>query len=84
MVELMRITGMNVDEARELHVRLTPLFRALFLETNPQPVKTALALQGLIEPEFRLPLVPVKPETERALVAALEAAGEPVPASPAR
>jgi len=74
----------RVDEARRVHESLAPLFRALFLETNPSPVKSALALLGRIEPEFRLPLVPVKPETERALVEALEALGESVPASSAR
>ncbi|HUG37658.1 MAG TPA: 4-hydroxy-tetrahydrodipicolinate synthase [Candidatus Limnocylindrales bacterium] len=42
--------------ARELHLRLFPLSRAMFLETNPIPVKEALAMMGLIEPEFRLPM----------------------------
>jgi 4-hydroxy-tetrahydrodipicolinate synthase len=42
--------------ARELHLRLFPLCRAAFIETNPIPVKEALAMMGLIEPEFRLPL----------------------------
>ena len=44
------------DEARELHFELLALHRALFLETNPIPVKTALAAMGLIEPDLRLPL----------------------------
>src|SRR3989338_9900669 len=44
-------------EAVGLHYKLQALNRAMFLETNPVPVKTALALLGMIEEEFRLPLV---------------------------
>ena len=42
--------------ARDLHYRLFPLARAAFLETNPIPIKEAMALAGMIEPEFRLPM----------------------------
>ena len=42
--------------ARELHYKLEPLNAAMFLETNPIPVKTALAMMGKIKEEFRLPL----------------------------
>jgi len=42
--------------ARELHLRLFPLARAAFIETNPIPIKEAMAMAGLIEPEFRLPM----------------------------
>ncbi len=42
--------------ARALHARLYPLFRDLFLDTNPIPVKAALAMMGRIEPVYRLPL----------------------------
>ncbi len=44
------------DDAIQQHQRLLPLVKALFLETNPIPVKTAMGLMGLIEPEMRLPL----------------------------
>ncbi|MEW6003609.1 MAG: 4-hydroxy-tetrahydrodipicolinate synthase [Nitrospirota bacterium] len=44
------------DEARALHYRLEPLNQAMFIETNPIPVKTALAMMGKIQEEFRLPL----------------------------
>ena len=44
------------DEAREIHFRLEPLNAAMFFETNPIPVKTALAMMGKIREEFRLPL----------------------------
>jgi 4-hydroxy-tetrahydrodipicolinate synthase len=44
-------------QARELHLRLFPLSRAMFLETNPIPVKEALVMMGkLADPEFRLPM----------------------------
>ncbi len=43
-------------EARELHLKYYPLFADLFLDTNPIPVKTALALMGRIEDAYRLPL----------------------------
>jgi len=42
--------------ARELHYKLFPLARAAFLETNPIPIKEAMAMAGMIEPEFRLPM----------------------------
>jgi len=42
--------------ARELHHRLFPLARAAFLETNPIPIKEAMAMAGMIEPDFRLPM----------------------------
>ena len=42
--------------ARELHYKLFPLARAAFLETNPIPIKEAMAMVGILEPEFRLPM----------------------------
>lgn len=42
--------------ARELHLKLFPLSKAMFIETNPIPVKEAMAMMGMIQPEFRLPL----------------------------
>lgn len=50
------------EEARQLHYHLLPMNEALFLETNPVPVKTALGLMGRIDPEVRLPLAPMSPE----------------------
>ena len=49
------------DEARERFFRLFPLCKAMFYETNPIPVKTALALMGKIGGEMRLPLSPMSP-----------------------
>ncbi len=61
----------NLKLARELHFKMMPLCRALFVETNPIPVKTALALMGKMTLEFRLPLVPMQPENEAVLRKAL-------------
>jgi 4-hydroxy-tetrahydrodipicolinate synthase len=47
------------EQAAQMQIRLIPLIRALFLETNPIPAKTALALMNRCEEEFRLPLVPM-------------------------
>jgi 4-hydroxy-tetrahydrodipicolinate synthase len=60
------------EEAERIHRALHGLFRALFLETNPAPVKQALELVGMIRGDLRLPLVPVRPETRAALERALE------------
>jgi len=61
------------DQARELHYRLLPLFKALFIDTNPIPVKTALALQGRMRESFRLPLWPMEEAKRQALIAVLKA-----------
>lgn len=62
-------------EARALHERWMPLFKDLFIETNPQPVKAALALMGRIEESLRLPLVPISPGTRERLTATLRTLG---------
>jgi 4-hydroxy-tetrahydrodipicolinate synthase len=49
----------NWDRAREIHYELAPINRALFLETNPVPIKTALSLLKKMEGEVRLPLAPL-------------------------
>lgn len=60
MVDLVDLaTGGDFAEARRLHLRLYPFFKALFVETNPIPVKAAMSMQGRIEGEIRLPLVPM-------------------------
>lgn len=48
----------DIEKARKLHYGLLPLFRAMFVETNPIPVKFCLSLLGLIEAAWRLPLCP--------------------------
>jgi 4-hydroxy-tetrahydrodipicolinate synthase len=65
----------KLEEARKLHFQLLPLIQANFLETNPIPVKAALAMMGMIEEVYRLPLVPMKPENRARLEKALAAQG---------
>jgi 4-hydroxy-tetrahydrodipicolinate synthase len=50
----------NLAGAQKVHYELLPLFKALFIETNPMPVKAALAWMGLIENNLRLPLTPMQ------------------------
>lgn len=59
------------EKARELHLTLAPLIRAMFLETNPIPVKKAVELIGLPAGNLRLPLAPISTENEKKLKAAL-------------
>lgn len=55
------------DEARSLHYRLLPLMEVNFIESSPGPVKAALAMMGLIEENFRLPLVPIQAKSRARL-----------------
>jgi len=57
------LTG-HYQRAQELHYQLYPLCQAMFIETNPLPIKTAMARLGMIEKEWRLPLSPMKKENE--------------------
>jgi len=59
--------GGNLEEARTMHYELLPLFKGLFLETNPIPVKACLAQMGLIEAVWRLPLCPPSDATAKML-----------------
>ncbi|MCA1738160.1 MAG: 4-hydroxy-tetrahydrodipicolinate synthase [Actinobacteria bacterium] len=63
----------DFDRGRELHYQLLPLFRALFFETNPIPVKAAASLLGLCSDEIRLPLVPMSGDNLRKLQEVMEA-----------
>jgi len=66
----------NLAEAREVHRRLFPLCRAMFLETNPIPVKTAMKWMGLVESdEKRLPLVDLSAASADALRRAMKEYG---------
>jgi 4-hydroxy-tetrahydrodipicolinate synthase len=53
--------------ARKIHRKFLPLMQANFLESNPMPVKCVLAMMGRMEENFRLPMLPVKPETKAKL-----------------
>ena len=68
-------TAGRFAEAEAIHRKLTPLFRAMFLETNPGPMKHALMRLGFTTGELRLPLVPVRPETAAAIDQTLERLG---------
>jgi 4-hydroxy-tetrahydrodipicolinate synthase len=57
----------NWNDARDLHYKLLGLMNANFIETNPTPVKAALAMMGLIQEAYRLPLVPMKKENRERL-----------------
>jgi 4-hydroxy-tetrahydrodipicolinate synthase len=70
--------GGRWDEARREHQRLFPFFRDLFVETNPIPVKAALAMLGRIAEEYRLPLCEMSPASRQVLVASMRRAGIPL------
>ena len=65
----------DLAQARAAHHRLAPLVDAAFVESNPIPVKAALARMGKMKNILRLPLVPMDPKHQPALEAALRLAG---------
>jgi len=70
----------NVAEALRLHERLLPIARAMFIETNPIPVKTAMNHLGFAAGPLRLPLVEMAENNKRKLISVLEAeAVKPIP-----
>ena len=68
-------TAGNISLALKLHEKFYPLFKDLFIETNPGPVKAALAMMGLIQDEFRLPLVPISASSREKLRKTMKACG---------
>ncbi len=62
--------------AREIHSRIVPLLLANFTESNPIPVKAGMALMGLVEESYRLPMVPPKAETREKIARLLGALGK--------
>lgn len=65
----------DYTKARALHEQLMPLHDALFVETNPAPVKYAASRLGFGSPECRLPLAPITDQTRKTVDAAMVAAG---------
>ena len=61
--------------ARDLHLKLYPVCKAMFIETNPIPVKEAMAMLGMIRAEWRLPMCPMTPANREKLRHALIQAG---------
>ncbi len=68
----------DFKKARRLHLGLLKLFKALFIETNPIPVKTACWMMGMCEKEFRLPMTGMKKENEDKLREVLRGYGLPL------
>lgn len=62
----------NLEKARDIHYRLLPLNNAMFIETNPIPVKTALSMMGKMEESFRLPLCEMSGPNRDSLKAVLK------------
>ncbi len=76
MSDLVSLTAAGeLDSARALQARLYPVIKAMFLETNPIPVKKALSLMGMINDELRLPLVSMTEELVPELTTVLGKAG---------
>lgn len=71
-------------EALAVHQKLMPIFRAAFLESNPGPIKYLLAEMGILANELRLPLVPIEPATEKAVIEAARAVGVTLTGAAAR
>ena len=65
----------DMAAARKQHLRLFPLFKAIFVETNPIPIKAAMAMAGMIRNELRLPLVPLADEHRPMLAKLLNEVG---------
>ena len=65
----------DMDAARKIHFELLDLHGAMFIETNPIPVKTALALMGKVTAEFKLPLCPMADANREKLAAVLKEYG---------
>jgi len=65
----------DVKKAQRLHYKLAPISRAMFMETNPIPAKTALGMMGRMKPELRLPLVNMCPENDARLAEVLKKSG---------
>ena len=69
------IAAGDAETARRTHLRLFPLFKAMFVQTNPIPIKAALAMAGRIRNELRLPMTPLSEAHRQPLAAMLRGAG---------
>jgi 4-hydroxy-tetrahydrodipicolinate synthase len=76
MVEMVQHAERNdFAAARAVHARILPLMSINFIESNPIPVKAAMAAMGLLEETYRLPMVAPNPESKEKIVAVLKALG---------
>jgi 4-hydroxy-tetrahydrodipicolinate synthase len=62
----------DIRKAQDLHYKMLSLVKAMFVETNPIPVKTAMGLMKMIDPQLRLPMCDMVPENREKLVKALK------------
>jgi 4-hydroxy-tetrahydrodipicolinate synthase len=62
----------NFEEMRKLHYELLPFFKVEFIETNPIPIKTALAMKGIVREIFRLPMCEMSGENKKKLKVVLK------------
>jgi len=65
----------NMEEARQLHLKLLKISNAMFIETNPVPVKTALGFMGKCSDDIRLPLAPMSEENTAKLAGIMKEYG---------
>lgn len=76
VVQMVRLFAQGKAKAAlKIHERYYPLFKDLFIETNPVPIKAALAMVGQIREEYRLPLVPLSQKNRAFLAATLKTCG---------
>ena len=76
MVEMVQHAERNdFAAARAVHARILPLMSINFVESNPIPVKSAMAAMGLLEEIYRLPMVPPRPESKEKILGVLKALG---------
>ena len=57
----------NFEKAKQMHYNLLPLFKGIFIETNPIPIKAALAMKGMVKESYRLPMCEMKAENKEKL-----------------
>lgn len=70
----------QMAQARQQHLKLFDLFRGMFVQTNPIPIKAAMAMAGLIQDELRLPMTPLSASFRDELARLLKSAGIPLKA----
>ena len=65
----------EIEKAKTIHYKFLPLFKSMTLDTNPIPIKSAMAIKGLVEEVFRLPLCPLSEENKTTLTNVLKEQG---------
>ena len=73
--QVAELASAPIEQARTMHLQLLDIFKALFYETNPIPVKESLGMMGMINPTLRLPLTPMGAATKEKLKSALKELG---------